>query len=73
MIVSHFRARTLYSLSFLFGLVIDDVRVVLLGLGCQASKASAPKGGNLTQIELALTSPMTRSFHLSGPDSPLQA
>ena len=30
---------------FLSGLVIDDVRVVLVGLGCQASKASVARTG----------------------------
>ena len=48
----------------LLDIVIDDVRVVLLGLGCQASRASIPKGGNLTHVELALTSHKTRSYHL---------
>ena len=33
------------STKFLCGLVIDDVRVALVGLGCQASKASVPRRG----------------------------
>ena len=58
---NHRNTSTLHP--FLFGLIVDDVRVVLVGLGCRASAASVPRRGwQPNPTRTTLSSPMMRSY-----------